>query len=72
MNIVVLDAHTANPGDLSWGPLKALGDCTIYDRTPPDDVISRAEDADIVITNKVVFSRDVIEKLPQLNRLQRR
>ncbi len=66
MNIVVLDAHTANPGDLNWEPLKTLGDCTIYDRTPPDDIVSRARDADIVITNKVVFSRDVIEKLPKL------
>ena len=34
MNIVVLDGYAANPGDLCWDELQALGECTIYDRTP--------------------------------------
>ena len=33
MKIVVLDGYTENPGDLSWGPLEALGELTVYDRT---------------------------------------
>ena len=32
MNIVVLDGYAANPGDLCWDELQALGECTIYDR----------------------------------------
>ena len=37
MKIVVLDGYTENPGDLSWEPLKALGELTVYDRTPVHD-----------------------------------
>ena len=33
MKIVILDGFAANPGDISWEGLKALGECTIYDRT---------------------------------------
>jgi glycerate dehydrogenase len=39
--LVILDAHTANPGDLSWAPLEALADCVIHDRTPPAEVPER-------------------------------
>ena len=42
MKIVVLDGFAANPGDLSWEGLKALGECTIYDRTAPEEVLERA------------------------------
>jgi glycerate dehydrogenase len=66
MKIVVLDGGTLNPGDLSWGGLEALGDCEIYDRTPPELVIERAQDADVVLTNKVVLDRAVLDQLPNL------
>ena len=64
--IVVLDGYTLNPGDLSWKDLEALGRCTVYDRTAPEDTVARAEDAEIVITNKTELSSDVIEKLANL------
>ena len=51
MKIVVLDGVPLNPGDLSWD---GLGEATIYDRTPPELVVERARDAEIVLTNKVV------------------
>ena len=38
----VLDGVTTNPGDLSWGGMKKLGDFTVYDRTSPDQIIERA------------------------------
>jgi glycerate dehydrogenase len=66
MQIVVLDGYTLNPGDLSWAPLEALAPTTIYDHTPPDQTVARARDAQIVLTNKTVLSRDVIDQLPQL------
>ena len=66
MNIVVLDGHTLNPGDLSWDALRALGTCTIHDRTAPDQIAPRARDAEIIITNKTVLSRDTILQLPKL------
>jgi glycerate dehydrogenase len=66
MNIVVLDGHTLNPGDLSWAALQALGNCTIHDRTPPEQVAPRCADADLVITNKALIPREVITALPRL------
>jgi glycerate dehydrogenase len=66
MNIVVLDGFTLNPGDLGWDALKALGPCTIHDRTPPELVVERARDAEIVLTNKTVLGRDTIAALPKL------
>ena len=32
MNIVILDGEALNPGDLSWAPLEALGNLTVYPR----------------------------------------
>jgi glycerate dehydrogenase len=66
MQIVVLDGHTLNPGDLDWAPLQALGTCTIHDRTAPTDVVARAAAAEVVLTNKVVLSREVLAQLPRL------
>jgi len=67
--IVVLDGHTLNPGDLSWEELRALGDCAVYERTPPSQVLERAADAAIVLTNKTVLTADHIRHLPRLRYL---
>ena len=55
MKIVVLDAYTANPGDLSWEPLYALGQVEIYDRTAPGDVVARATGADARISASTTY-----------------
>jgi glycerate dehydrogenase len=67
MHIVVLDGYTLNPGDLSWDELERLGTCEIFDRSRPEEVVARARGAEIVLTNKVVLSREVIEQLPRLS-----
>jgi glycerate dehydrogenase len=66
MNIVILDGYTANPGDLSWQGLEEIGEVTVYDRTKADETVARAADADIVLTNKVIISREIITQLPRL------
>jgi glycerate dehydrogenase len=66
MKIVVLDGFALNPGDLSWDELKSLGDCEIYDRTPPKEVVVRARGAEIVLTNKTPVTRESILSLPRL------
>lgn len=66
MKIVMLDAYTTNPGDLSWDNFSVLGDLEVYDRTPSDKVIERAKDADIIITNKTPVTREIIDCLPNL------
>ena len=66
MKIVALDGYAANPGDLSWDELKTLGDCTIYDRTAPEQVLERAAGAEILLTNKVVLTAGHMAALPEL------
>ncbi len=66
MKIVILDGYTANPGDLSWKELEKMGSLTVYERTRPEETVARAADADIVLTNKVIISREVMAQLPCL------
>ena len=66
MKIVILDGYSAQPGDLSWQGLELLGELTVYDRTNPSETVARAAQADIVLTNKVLLSKEVIAQLPQL------
>lgn len=66
MKITVLDGYTENPGDLSWDWLKECGECTIYDRTPPELIAERCRDCDIVITNKTPLRKGLLETLPEL------
>ena len=66
MQIVILDGYTANPGDLRWSEIEALGPCTIFDRTADADIVSRVADAEIVLTNKTVLSADTIARLPNV------
>ena len=67
MKIVNLDGYTTNPGDLSWDGIKRFGDYTVYDRTPADKVIERAKGANILIINKTVVTREILDALsPEL------
>ena len=66
MKTVVLDGHAVNPGDLSWDWLKETGDYIVYEKSEPHEVIDRAIDADHIITNKVIFDKCVLDKLPKL------
>ncbi len=66
MKIVVLDGYTLNPGDNPWTEVEALGDLVVYDRTFSDQVIERAKDAEIVLTNKTPLSSGLLKELPNL------
>ncbi len=66
MKIVLLDAHTANPGDVSWQPLEALGTCVIHPRTPVAETVARCAGAQAVITNKAPLTREMLAALPDL------
>jgi glycerate dehydrogenase len=66
MNIVVLDSYTLNPGDLSWDALHQLGDVTLYDRTPYEQIAERCAGAAIVLTNKTPLDEAILNQLPQL------
>lgn len=64
--IVVLDGYTVNPGDLSWEDLRSLGECEVFDRTPNDKRRKRCDGAEIILTNKVVIDRKLMESLSTL------
>jgi glycerate dehydrogenase len=68
MKIVLLDGEALNPGDLSWAPLEALGELTVYARgtTDQEEVIRRIGDAEIVLGNKTPVSRLVFERCPNI------
>ena len=63
MKIVVLDGYCLNPGDLSWEGFAAMGEITVYDRTPLEDeeeIARRIAGAEVVLTNKTPLSRAII------------
>lgn len=66
MKIIFLDGYTINPGDLNWDLLNSCGDLTVYERTAPTEVLTRAMDADILIVNKTQLTREHFESLPNL------
>ena len=66
MQIVILDGYTLNPGDLSWDAIRRFGELTVYDRTPADKLLARAEKAEILFTNKTPLRSETIRSLPLL------
>lgn len=69
VKIVVLDGYTENPGDLSWEPLKKLGEVVVYDRTSYQDdpiIAERLKDADIAVINKTPITKNIIDLCPDL------
>ncbi|MBR1594522.1 MAG: D-2-hydroxyacid dehydrogenase [Alloprevotella sp.] len=66
MNIVFLDGYTVNPGDLTWEAFERLGTFRSYDRTPPELVVERAREADVLIVNKTLLGDGEFAQLPRL------
>jgi len=63
MKIVVLDGHALNPGDLSWEPLSTIGELQVFDRTPADQVVAHAHDAEIVFTTRTRLPAQILREL---------
>lgn len=66
MKIVILDGYTINPGDLNWEKLEAIGNLTVHDRTPVEEVPNRCRGAQFVLTNKTKINAEAIKQLPDL------
>ena len=69
MKIVILDGNTCNPGDLSWEGFERYGEVTVYsvtDSANPQEVIDRIGDAEIVINNKTLMGKDVLQACPDV------
>ena len=66
VQIVCLDGYTLNPGDIGWGPFEAIGQLTVHDRTPDNQIVQRATVAPHVLTNKTPLSAETIASLPEM------
>ncbi len=66
MKTVILDGFAINPGDLSWDFLKKYGKYDVYGQSTEDQVAERIGNADIVVTNRMKITPDVIKKCPNL------
>lgn len=65
LSIVFLDEYSMSGCDLS--SIKALGNYTGYHKTyTTEEVVERSKDADVIISNKVLVTREAIEQLPKL------
>ena len=65
MKIVILDAKTLG-SDLDLSPLDSFGEVITYPTTSPEETLERIQIADIVITNKVVITANMMEESPRL------
>ena len=66
MKLVILDGHAVNPGDLPWDDFKNLADITVYERSKPEEIISRIGDADAVFLNKINITKEILDACPNL------
>lgn len=66
VKIVITDGYTLNPGDLSWDDIHALGEVVYYDRTPLEQTTDRCKDADVILTNKTLITKEVIDAATKL------
>lgn len=66
MKIVVLDGRALAADDLNYNEFEKFGEVTVYENTEHKDVVSRIANSDVVLTNKVVISREVMEKCPSV------
>jgi glycerate dehydrogenase len=69
MKITILDGYTTNPGDLSWEPISALGQLTVFDNTMENDVPALAYDTEVIVSAGTTFSRKTLAALPNLKLL---
>ncbi len=59
MKLVFLDALTL--GDIDLSIFKNLGEVKIYQTTKPTETLERIKNADIVLTNKVVIDKEIMD-----------
>ena len=66
MKIVIVDGKTCSPDGSAWEEFRQFGDVTAYERTAPQELLSRIREADIVCTNKVKMTAEIMDQCPKL------
>lgn len=66
MKIVIADSYAALPGDMDRSGIEEIGECVFYEYTRPEDLVARAAEADILLTNKTPVTAADMERMPHL------
>ncbi|MBQ3842156.1 MAG: D-2-hydroxyacid dehydrogenase [Ruminiclostridium sp.] len=66
MKIVFTDSDTVTAGDISFSPFAAYGTVVRYGVTAPGQTAERVRDADAIICNKTLITREIMERSPNL------
>ena len=66
MKIVMLEQNAINNNDISFSEFHKLGDFKAYGVTPKDKVIEYIGDAEVVLCNKTLITREVMLACPNL------
>ena len=64
MKIAFLDAATM--GNVSFEPFERLGDFVRYESSTPEEALERVRDIDVLLINKVLVNKELIDAAPQL------
>lgn len=66
MKLVFLDSEDVNPGDISWEPMKTLGDFFPYPKTKKEQIEERLRGAEAVFLDSFPLGRKEMERCPSL------
>lgn len=67
MKIVILDGRALNPGDMTYDAVNQFGEVTLYQQTDsPEEAIARIGNSQIVLTNKVPITRQILDACPDI------
>lgn len=66
LKISILDAFTCSRNDLNWSAIEKFGELSVYERTSKSQIVERAFDSDIILTNKVPLFKEQLDALPNL------
>jgi len=65
MELAILDSKTLG-NDLDLTPLKKFGEVKNYETTSAEETLERIENVEIIITNKVVITKEMMQKASKL------
>ena len=66
MKVTVLDKISFTVGDIDLSSLDALGEVEYYDVLSPEEIIKVCRDSEVIVCNKTLFTKDILECLPKL------
>ena len=66
MKVTVLDKISFTVGDIDLSSLDALGEVEYYDVLRPEEIIKVCRDSEVIVCNKTLFTKDILECLPKL------